>query len=375
MTTAAVIRADGSTQLGHGHVFRTLTLAIELAKRGWGVHFVCRDLEGAPLDRVRGAGFGLDLLPPEIDETGDAEAVVRAARRTAATWVVVDRYATGEAAHRHWRRRGLEVLAIDDICGHPFPVDILLNQNPGAHDLPYETSDDTTRLLGPRYALVREAYRTARPPAPRTIGEVRRVMVFMGGTDPDDATGRVLAALEGVDRGLDVEIVVGSGYPHFGRLHAAARASRHHVEVHRDLPDLVEPMKRADAAVTAGGSATWELCCMGVPTLLMPFAENQAGGASSAHRLGAAGLISESAATVDLERWLGDPGGLTRLAAVAHDLADGRGAARVVVRMRARSLELRPASLLAPLPAAQVMYAGPRMRVHSEAVVYQASEG
>jgi UDP-2,4-diacetamido-2,4,6-trideoxy-beta-L-altropyranose hydrolase len=341
VTPVAVIRADGSRQLGHGHVFRTLTLAAELANRGWQVHYVCRDLGGAPLPRIRGAGFGLELLPPGIDETSDAEAVVRVSAQTGASWVVVDRYATDDSAYRLWREQGLKVLAIDDICEHPFPVEILLNQNAGAVDLHYEVSDDTVRLLGPRYALVRDAYRQARPAAPRTIDEVRRVMVFMGGTDPDDATGRVLAAIEAVGRCLEVEVIVGSGYPHVDRLQGAARSSRHHVEVHRDVPDLVEPMSRADIAISAGGSVTWELCCMGVPMVLAPIASNQLGIAEAMVRVGAAIGIDAEPGTTSIRTFFDNPSGVATAARIAHGLVDGDGIIRVVEAMEEKAHKAR----------------------------------
>lgn len=337
MIPTVVIRADGSTPLGHGHVFRTLTLADELAVRGWAVHYVCRDLEGAPLARIREAGHDLALLPAGIDEADDASATASVARETGASWIVVDRYATDDGAHELWRERGFKVLAIDDICYHPFPVNILLNQNAGADGLRYETLEETVRLLGPRYALVRQAYRRARPAKLRKIDQVRHVMVFMGGSDPDDSTGRVLAALEAVDRRLQVEVVVGSGYTHLDQIRRAAEASRHHVEVHRDLLDLIGPMSRADVAISAGGSVTWELCCMRVPMLLLPLAENQVGVTATLAQTGAAIRINADDLTRQVVSCVGDPTRLAEIARIAHGLVDGTGPVRVADAMERRS--------------------------------------
>ncbi len=345
MTDKVIVRADGSTRLGHGHIFRTLTLAAELARRGWEVNYVCRDLEGAPLDRIRDAGFGLELLQPGMGETEDAEQTARFARRFGASWIVIDRYASDDNAHRHWREEGFKVLAIDDICEHPFPVDILLNQNAGAEGLVYETADDTIRLLGPRYALVREAYREARPSTPRAIQSVRRVMVFMGGTDPTDTTGAVLSAFDEVEDHVNMDIVVGSGYRHMDRLASAARNSHHLIEIHRDLTDLVGPMSRAEMAIAAGGSAIWELCCMGLPMVLVPSARNQIPGAREMARLGAASVADDLGIATAFNEWSRHPHRLKSAARIAYNLVDGHGAARVASKLLAHSLRLRTARI------------------------------
>jgi UDP-2,4-diacetamido-2,4,6-trideoxy-beta-L-altropyranose hydrolase len=346
MTRAAVFRCDGSTTIGWGHVLRCLVLAEELRERGWSVAFLCRDLPGTPFDRIRGAGFSLEeTLPPDLDEDEDARRVVAVCHARGATWVVVDRYATDHHALHAWAEEGLRLLAIDDICEHPFPVDVLLNQNTHAHELPYQTREDTIRLLGPRFALVRRVYRDARPKTPRAICEARRVMVFMGGGDPGDATGKVVEALNAVPGALDIDIVVGAAYPHYEQLLRSTRGGPHRARVLRDLPDLAEPMSHADVAVSAGGSVSWELACMGVPMLLLPVADNQLGSARSLHDMGAAALLGRASERAvdelarDLGAWLSRVEDLSRMSEKLFALVDGEGARRVADHLRPTPFE------------------------------------
>jgi len=332
----AVIRADGSAELGHGHVFRTLVLAEELRDRGWMVVYACRDLPGAPLDRIRKAGYGLELLAVDLAEMDDAAATAQMAREAGAAWVVVDRYASDERAHSVWANSGLKVLAVDDLAAHPFEVDVLINQNINAGELAYRTRQDTVRLFGPRYAMIRRAYADARPSAPRAPAAVRRVMIFMGGGDSQGAAFVVLEALRSVSTPLAVDLIVGSACPHLEALRGAAGMSPHSVTVMCDLADLVAPMSRADVAITSGGSVTWELCCLGVPMLLLPIADNQVGNAREMARIGAAiGLEDQlggpddalagsmSAALSDIER-------LRAIGSQAWAMVDGKGCKRVV---------------------------------------------
>lgn len=337
----AVFRADGSVGLGHGHIFRTLVLAEELRERGWRVMYACRDSVGAPLDRIRGAGFPLELLPDGIDELADAAATARVAREARASWIIVDRYATDQRAHALWRNEGLKVLAIDDLAAHPFSADVLLNQNVNAHELSYRTRGDTVFMFGPHYALVRRIYRQWRPATPRKIETVRRVIVFMGGGDASDATGSVVSALGQVGSQLAVDVVVGAAYPHIEKLLEVATTSPHRVRVLRDIPDLAEPMMLADVAITAGGSASWEFCCMGVPMLLLPIADNQEGIARKLGAIGAAVYLGR-VGTIDLasiasatRELVANPQRLTRVASECFSLVDGGGAGRVAERVEA----------------------------------------
>ena len=42
-----------------------------------------------------------------------------------------------------------------------------------------------------------------------------------------------------------------------------------------DPADVPAVFDRADAAISAAGSTTWELLCLGIPTAIIPVAENQ----------------------------------------------------------------------------------------------------
>jgi spore coat polysaccharide biosynthesis predicted glycosyltransferase SpsG len=233
------------------------------------------------------------------------------------------------------------VLAIDDIAQHPFPVDVLLNQNVDAERLAYEVLPETTMLLGPGYALLGARYRAARPAAPPLRERAQRVLVSFGGTDAAGAMGLVLEALERLaGRRLDVDVVAGAASPHARKLAAQADASRHEVRVQQDLADLVDVMRSADVFIGAGGSTTWEACCLGLPLALLPIADNQLGLVAELERreialnLGRATNADPAVLAERLGDWLDDDAGtLAAQAERAWRLVDGRGAERVVEQL------------------------------------------
>ena len=50
---------------------------------------------------------------------------------------------------------------------------------------------------------------------------------------------------------------------------------------------MAELMLAADCAITAGGSTTWERCCLGLPALVTILSNDQAASAKSVAKAGA----------------------------------------------------------------------------------------
>ena len=96
------------------------------------------------------------------------------------------------------------ILVIDDLANRRHDCDLLLDQNVAADaEARYAglLPSQTQRLLGPRYALLRPEYAETRQGLRRCQGAqpsepdqtpIRRVLIFFGGTDPDNLSGRAL---------------------------------------------------------------------------------------------------------------------------------------------------------------------------------------
>jgi spore coat polysaccharide biosynthesis predicted glycosyltransferase SpsG len=112
--------------------------------------------------------------------------------------------------------------------------------------------------------------------------------------------------------------------------------------VSADISDMAERMLAADLAIGAGGTTSWERCCLGLPTLMISLAENQALIASEVEKAGASiNLGSMDDLTVKSVKsslqMLNDNGDLMRdLASKGFQLVDGVGTKRVTERMDSR---------------------------------------
>jgi spore coat polysaccharide biosynthesis predicted glycosyltransferase SpsG len=104
----------------------------------------------------------------------------------------------------------------------------------------------------------------------------------MGGSDIDNATYDILQQL---DNRFNIVVVLGETSPHNEMIKDYAKDKS--IEVIVNANNMAELMLNADLAIGAGGSTSWERCCLGLPTLLCVLADNQRNAAESLEELGA----------------------------------------------------------------------------------------
>jgi UDP-2,4-diacetamido-2,4,6-trideoxy-beta-L-altropyranose hydrolase len=275
----------------------------------------------------------------EASQAQDAEQSDAAMEDIFWDWLVVDHYALDERWEHRLRPRAARILCFDDLADRHHDCDALLDQNiqsaPGRYG--GRVPAGCTLLLGTAFAQLRPEFarlRMANARQPRAP----RLHVFMGGTDPKAGTVLALEALRQLPP-LEADIVIGKNAPCLARVEELCRALPQ-VTLHVQLRDMAEVLARATMAIGAGGSASWERCCLGVPTLVMHFAQNQEEGcrllakARAAINLGDADRLTPAALAACVRQVEAHPPLLAQMSRRAASLVDGFGAQRVAEYMR-----------------------------------------
>jgi UDP-2,4-diacetamido-2,4,6-trideoxy-beta-L-altropyranose hydrolase len=328
-----VVRADGSRQIGIGHVMRMLALADEVQRHGGHVTLASVRPDEALLAYAR--TLGVAVVPGEHDAgtVGDASWLAALSRARAAEWVVVDGYRFDHHYQQALLDAGLRVVFVDDHgeCER-YDADIVLNQNPYAAEAMYTRRGAGTRLLlGPAYAMLRREFAVAAGVPPGVPGRATRVLVTLGGADPEGAAAKVVAALARVP-GDDLRVKVVSHMD----VEGDARTAR--------LPataDMVPLMKWADVAITGAGSTVYELCCLGVPTFVVAITRPQIESARALEReglavdLGSHASMDAPSAARTIDALCRDATRRADLSRRGRERIDGLGAARVVQALAA----------------------------------------
>jgi len=378
--TTILFRCDASLSIGSGHVMRCRTLARELQRRGASITFLCRHQPGdlialleqefpvlvlpeQPLAADEGLEgrdlYGAWLGCSQEQDAGQCLEALSEVDITSASWLVADHYGLDARWEAHLLA-GLasgaaqpRLLVIDDLADRPHQADLLLDQNFFGEDTEQRYQGllpvHCRQLLGPHYALLGPEYAQLHPLVPPRT-ELRRVLVFFGGVDPANLTGRALQALlDPALAHLAVDVVLGAHSPHRQAVETLV-ARRPHTTLHGPLPSLAGLIARADLAIGAGGATTWERACLGLPSLVVAIAANQLPFAQALHQAGHLQLLGDEA-TVAAERirsaLLARTAGVFQGSA-ATPLTDGKGTLRLAVAMLGAQgvISLRPATSL-----------------------------
>ena len=362
--TRIVIRCDASLSIGSDAVMRCRTLARELQRRDAAITFLCRHQPGdlisqlaqefpvltlpeqplVPCDGLQGRALHQARLGCSQEHDADQclEALAGAGIISAA-WLVVDH----DGLDAFWEARlrsGLrgaastKLLVIDDLADRPHEADLLVDPN-----LFGETTEaryqglvppQCRQLLGPHYALLGAEYAQLHPLVPARH-ELSRVLVFFGGGDPANLTGRAMEALMAPELAhLAVDVVLGSQSRHRQAVAEQVRR-RPHTTLHGPLESLAGLIARADLAIGAGGTGTWERACLGLPSLVVAKAENQLSFSEALHQACHQQVLGDEASvtTEQIRQALLARAAEPFNAEAGPALADGWGAPRLATAM------------------------------------------
>lgn len=337
-TGTLILRADVGAGAGAGHLTRCLSLALAAREAGHDAVFVLEADSAASKEEVRRAGFASQSAHGASGSPEDAAAVATLAAERGGDWVVVDGYVFGADYVGELKAADCRVLAFDDHgMRGPSPADVVLDGNLDADPADYSGhAPGSTLLLGSEYVCLRPGFAEMRERvlASAVPERAAHLVITFGGGDP---VGLSVLALEALRDGrladLRSTLVLG---PSASPLEHAVPEG---VEVVRGARDMAVLLGRADLALAAAGSTSWELCCLGVPAALVAAAPNQEPIGERLAARGAAvylGRADDATAALFADTLAGvvaDAGARASLRRSASSLVDGAGAHRVVLAM------------------------------------------
>lgn len=351
-----IIRADATAEIGTGHVMRCLALAQAWQDKGGKIVFISHCKNDALRQRITAEGFDFISLdkphpdPLDINFTLGMVKKLNIPDSKRETWFVVDGYHFDATYQKSIKEAGYKLLWIDDY-GHAdhYYADLVLNQNISADPSFYNNREPYTQLLlGTRYALLRREFERWQGWQREIPPIARKVLVTLGGGDPDNVTLKIIQALKEADLlGLEAQIVIGPANPHLELLkkEIGDESRRHLLTNVAEMPDL---MAWADVAISASGSTCWELAFMGLPGIILMTAENQRGnaealdGESIGINLGWPQDLSVERITAQLKHLMMNSEMRSLMSLRGQNLVDGYGGRRLGKIIAGETLKLRP---------------------------------
>jgi len=165
------------------------------------------------------------------------------------------------------------VLSIDDTANMHYYSDIVINQNIGAEKIVFSTEPYTRLLLGPVYVILRDELLIREKKQHNK--DVKKLLITLGGTDPDNFILTILQAIKEVTKNIDLIVTIGPFNSHLAALQAYIEKTDASIDLVQSPENMADLYIKSNLAISAGGSSCYELAYFGIPNLIIAVADNQ----------------------------------------------------------------------------------------------------
>ncbi len=245
-----LLRADGGTDIGLGHVYRALSLAGRLIDHR--VTFVMNAERPMGVELVRRHHY------PLVTFHGEALPLIKSLQ---ADIIINDILNTETDYVRALKEVGLFVVNLEDLGPGAREAHLVIN---ALYDSPVPLPN---HLWGPQYDCLRDEFYSV--PIKELSPRVERVLLTFGGVDESNLTAKVLRALDQVEGDFAVDVVLGLGYAYESQLEATLAQLRRRPTLYRQVRRMSELIHQADLAVTSAGRTVLEVASIGVPCIVL----------------------------------------------------------------------------------------------------------
>ena len=211
-----VLRADGNSLIGFGHIYRLLALA-DILKNHYYLVFACHATSSFIEQEIKKSCNELVILKVELpfktpDEISTADEIdfdlgdVLAGNEI----VVLDGYYFGLKYQQAIKQKNCKLVCIDDLATNYFVADAIINHAPGIDKEIYKTEPQTKVYSGLDYSILREPFFSN---LNINANKKNDAFISLGGSDYFEITLKLVLALNSLNILETLHIMCSSSFP------------------------------------------------------------------------------------------------------------------------------------------------------------------
>lgn len=361
MSDHFLFRTDGNQQIGLGHLFRCLALA-DAIQKGGGIPILVLKHRSTQVEDLlhlwKIPHFFLSERYLLNEEAQILHAYLKDSYGEIALKAVIldishqyfhsQKYQLAEYT-RQIRALTPCLALIDGLKDHALAglpgldLDLIISPYVGSRREDLTTFSPDQMLFGPEYFIFQKEY-CELSNGPRQIADLaNRILLTFGGSDPQKITLKALRALSHLNnQRLEIRVVVG---PAFSReltsaVLAESAHSQHAIRIVQSPASLAPHMMWCDIAISSTGLTKYELATLGTPSIQLSIDSAHAEmskefmSRGTAIHLGVHSQVSEYQVAIALKSLIGSPKLRQEMSTYGKLLLDGKGASRIVLKLR-----------------------------------------
>lgn len=255
-----LIRADSSSAIGLGHIMRDVVFAAQQSEDT--VEFACQNLSGNIIAHIP--------YPVHILASNDPDELITLIQEYAIDRVVFDHYGIDTVFEKKVKEvTGVQILSFDDTYEHHY-CDILLNHNISADPTRYKglVPEHCELRCGAEYTLIRDEFKIEKQIQREKLYDI---FIAMGGSDPTNATMKILSTLSDE---LRVCVVTTSANIYVDELKAFT-PTRKNTTLEIDSTRIAQLLQQSRLAIITPSVMVHEVLFMDIPFIAVQTAANQ----------------------------------------------------------------------------------------------------
>lgn len=335
----ALIRADASSFIGTGHIFRCINLANELEKNKIKCTFATLDLEGNVNDIIKKNGFDhIDLGKSEdfhIDKHYNHEKELNLLKNKFFDLLFIDHYFLKDNIFLSDKCFYKKIIRLSDFPQDTF-CDYVVDYNADARIddyLNFKAKKSCKFLLGYDYAIVKHVKFTQK----KEKNLQKKILVSLGGSDPQNFTEKLISEIDKVKK----DNILFQFF--LGKNRTISNATRNIIEKNNRISKIdftnnfSKYLYESDLCIVSLGTTIWECALYGKPTIGIKIAENQIRNLNNFSKANAIVPICNnrelSQIKNNIEEIISNEKLMSDLSKNISKLCDGKGASRIVEKL------------------------------------------
>ncbi len=270
-----LFRVDGNSEMGLGHLFRSLAL-VDMLKKEFACIFATKNKLSSIHQLIESKSAQLIEIPEQLTEKEEFQFIQQEILKGISI-VVLDGYHFDTLYQRKVKSLGVRLVCIDDIFAYHFVADVIINHAGGLRRYHYSINEDSHCFFGPSFALLQQAFLNNcrnRITKPSTNNDV---FICFGGADPKNDTLNVLKKCSMIKEIKKCHVVIGAAYRYQEELDQFIKDSRLEIKLYAQLKaiEMVGLMQQCRIAICPPSTIAYEYMCSGGILYLYQTASNQ----------------------------------------------------------------------------------------------------
>ena len=264
--SSIVIRADGSKEIGLGHLKRAV-LICEYLLSTRNIHtFLLSKIDDQIIPFIENTNIELVKMNTNCNIKEEIHFISKLVNDIKPIYFILDVLENDINLQymNDLKKMKIPIIAItDDSYKREINADLILNGNPKQLKINYSTGN-YKYLLGPKYFLMSSEYENLNFFKP-TNNNFKRVLLSVGGSDHNDLIFLALDALGIINEIQELIIISSKVTGYIERIKEYLKKIKKQTKLFLDVPCIAPYFKKVDIAITAGGNTLFERIASHIP--------------------------------------------------------------------------------------------------------------